>query len=235
MRKSLAGMAALSAAALAGLLIGCSNGDQASTPTPTSAPATSHVGWAVNPAVHVTLQPDGTQILGTADAPKTLDMFEDPLCPACGRVEQVYGAKLAEAVDNGKISIRYHLLNFLNRSSSSGDYSTRAGAAFRCVAHTNDGVAYSKLHSLLFTTKQPEEGGTDHSNDQLAALAKEAGATDEAVTCVKSGAQVKAAADAAKTATGTLEAKGQVSTPSIFAGGTKIDPSDPDWITKAAG
>jgi protein-disulfide isomerase len=192
-------------------------------------------GPAHNPAVRVRLDSDGSQLLGLPGAVKTLDFYEDSLCPDCGEMETGYGQEIAQDVDQGKIAVRYHLLDFLNGRSSSPDYSTRAAAAFRCLAIAGNGPVYAKFHSLMFTTKRPSEGGADRTNRQLADLARSAGADPAAVRCVADGGQVRAAADAATAAGATLKAaSGQIATPTVLSGTINVNLDDEDWVAKLA-
>ncbi|WP_433658098.1 DsbA family protein [Nocardia sp. CA-128927] len=189
-------------------------------------------GSAHDPGVHVMLEPDGSILLGRPAAPKTIDIFEDPICPACGNMERVYGQEIAQKIDEGKLAVRYRLVNFLDARSRSKDYSTRAIAANQCVAEGGSGPVYAKFHTELFTTKRPSEGGADLSNDELAAQARIAGAPESVLQCVSTGAKVDAAHTSAKTTTDALEALlgGSAATPSVFDGKTKIDVSKEDWV-----
>lgn len=227
----LGGLAVLVIAAVIGLV-------WATTKTTSEVPVQNDgYGPVHNPAVTVSLQPDGSQLLGLPTAAKTIDLYEDPLCPYCGQVEKIYGQQLAQYIDQGKIAVRYHLLNFLNKSSSSGNYSSRADAAFRCLAQDGNGPRYGTVHSQLFGVSQPKEGGQDHASDQLADIIGKVGAPPEVVTCVSNNTQLKDAettATAAATALGKLN-NGQVGTPAAYLGNTKLDVNDERWVSKAAG
>ncbi|MFI9509658.1 DsbA family protein [Nocardia sp. NPDC052566] len=185
-----------------------------------------------DPGVHSVLAPDGTITLGKADAAKTIDVYEDPICPGCGSMERTYGQEIAQKIDEGKLAVRYHLVNFLDPKSGSKNYSTRAIAANECVAEAGSGPVYSKFHELLFTSKQPKEGGGDLSNDELGAIAREAGATEPVIQCVTAGTKVAAAKINAKTAMDALTAKlgDKAATPAVYDGDTKIDVNDSEWV-----
>ncbi|MEV0343888.1 thioredoxin domain-containing protein [Nocardia sp. NPDC050713] len=187
-----------------------------------------------DPGVQAVLQPDGVVVLGKPGTPKTIDVFEDPLCPACGALERVYGQELAQQLDEGKLAVRYHYVNFLDPKSSSEDYSTRAIAANECVAEAGNGPSYAKFHELLFASKQPKEGGDDLSNEQLSGLAREAGAPEPIVQCVASGAKVADAKVHAKAATDDLTARldGPAATPSVFDGSNKVDVNNEEWVVE---
>ena len=128
---------------------------------------------------------------------KTIDVFEDALCPICAEFERQFGQQINQAVDQGDLAVNYHMLNFLNPRSFSGDYSTRAAAALLCVAEeggTQPGL-YLNYHSALFSTdNQPAEGGSaDLTNEQLAELATTTGAPTSAASCITAGTNIAAA------------------------------------------
>ncbi|SUF56341.1 serine/threonine-protein kinase [Prescottella equi] len=108
-------------------------------------PRNEGYGAVQNSAVQVTMGEAGVVRLGLPDVTNTIDVFEDPMCPYCAQLEEKHGQEVAQAIDEGKVAVNYHILNFLNRLSASGDYSTRAVAASQCVAQTGDAIAYSKF------------------------------------------------------------------------------------------
>lgn len=171
--------------------------------------------------------------IGEETAPVTIDVFEDFLCPACGQFEASQGKQVLAAVDAKKLRVRYHMLNFLNKSSASGDYSTRAAAAFQCVAdggETQDVI--KKFHTTLFENQPQELGSSDHTNKDLAKFAADAGASSNTQACISSGARVKKAEENAKAAQATLAKAtgGQVSTPSVLHDG-KLVTLNENWLT----
>ena len=101
----------------------------------------------------------------------TLDIYEDALCPICAEFERQYGQQINQAIDNGTLAVNYHMLNFLNKSSFSGDYSSRAAAALLCVAQQSGAQpgVYLAFHSALFSSDhQPEEGGSSDLTNERA-------------------------------------------------------------------
>ncbi|WP_460717843.1 DsbA family protein [Nocardia heshunensis] len=189
-----------------------------------------------DPGVSVALDSDGAIVLGKPNVAKTVEIFEDPLCPACGHLEKIYGQEIAQQVDLGKIAVRYRLVNFLDRESKSKDYSTRAVAANECVAQAGDGPVYAKFHTLLFTTAQPSEGGSDHDNKELADIAKQAGAGDDVAKCITAGDRADTGRAHADAAVKALDAAlgGQAATPSVFVNDKKIDWGNKNWVQDAA-
>ncbi|WP_225725644.1 MULTISPECIES: thioredoxin domain-containing protein [unclassified Nocardia] len=182
--------------------------------------------------VHSAVQQDGVILLGKDGAAKTIDLYEDPLCPACGSLERIHGQEIAQQIDEGKLAVRYHLLNFLDQRSGSKNYSTRAIAANQCVAQAGSGPVYSKFHELLFTDKQPKEGGNDLSNDELAAVARVAGAPESVVQCIGGGSRIDAAKADANAGMDSLHAAigKDAGTPTVLDGGKKVDWRNSEWV-----
>ncbi|MFZ2176016.1 MAG: DsbA family protein [Rhodococcus sp. (in: high G+C Gram-positive bacteria)] len=200
-----------------------------------SKPRNEGYGGVQNSAVEVALQENGVVLLGRPDAATSIDLFEDPMCPYCAELENRNGQELAQAIDDGAVAVRYHILNFLDRLSASGDYSTRAVAASQCVAETGDAVAYSAFHAELFSpANQPKENGSDdHSNEELAQLARDAGASDDAARCITSGARVEQAAIDAEAGRQALAASGATGTPAVVKDGTVIDAlGNENWVSQ---
>lgn len=189
-----------------------------------------------NPEVSALMDSDGGIVLGTMSAPKTIEVFEDPLCPACGVLEHLYGQQIAQQIDEGKLAVHYRFVNFLDDKSGSKDYSTRAVAASECVAEAGDGPVFSKFHMALFTTEQPSEDGGTLTNDELAAIAKDSGASTEAQKCISNGERVDSARNHTQGAMAALkDAVGQVQTPTVLDGGKDVDVENTDWVTQLVG
>lgn len=173
-------------------------------------------------------------VVGSPEAPKTIDFFNEPLCPACGRTVRTYLTAVEELINEKKIAVRFHLLNFLDKNSASGDYSTRAVAANYCVADHQDPALYIGFYEAIFATEfQPQESAkTDRTNSELADLARKLGAPPSVVTCIESGAKLDVAKSKAKVGSDRLSERlnGTVSTPSVFDGDVPVDVNDPNWV-----
>ena len=196
-----------------------------------SAPLNDGYGSAQSSSVSVS---SGVVRVGSTTAPVTLDVYEDFLCPICGQFEGVYGQQVAQALDQGKVAVRYHMLDFLNADSASRDYSSRAAGAALCVAADGSGSAFPAFHTALFAPdNQPrEKAGSDLGNDQLATLAGTAGASTTAQQCISAGTQTVAAQAASQTGQAALQAAvGQVGTPTILNGSTQVNINDRSWLT----
>ncbi|MFZ2528743.1 MAG: DsbA family protein [Rhodococcus sp. (in: high G+C Gram-positive bacteria)] len=192
-------------------------------------------GGVQNSAVQVTIEDNGVTRLGLPDAATTIDVFEDPMCPYCAELEHKHGQELAQAIDDGKVAVRYHMLAFLDQLSASGDYSTRSVAAAQCVAQTGDAIAYSAFHTALMSPdNQPaERGSSDHSNDDLAQMARDAGASDDAAQCIADGTRVEQARADAEAGRQLLATTGASGTPAVIHNGTVIDAFGNDnWVAE---
>jgi serine/threonine protein kinase, bacterial len=173
--------------------------------------------------------------VGADDAPKTIDVFNEPMCPQCGTFIRSYSTEMQTATNDKKVKVRYHLLNFLDNKSASGDYSTRALAASLCVASANDPKLYTDFYAGLFAGDfQPKEGGsTDPSDSDLAQVATSVGAPSSVADCITSGQQLRSARTKATNAQDTLQGlMSDSSTPAVFDGKTKVDTSDSGWLNR---
>lgn len=198
-----------------------------------SKPRNEGYGGVSNAAVQVSVEADGSARLGLPDARATIDVFEDPMCPYCAELENTHGQELAQKIDEGAVAVRYHTLDFLNRLSASGDYSSRAAGALMCVADSGNAIAFSSFHSALFApANQPAENGkSDHSNADLAQMAKDAGVDEPTATCISDGAKVAQATAAAQVGSQALAATGARGTPTVVKDGVVIDAlGNPNWV-----
>jgi protein-disulfide isomerase len=174
--------------------------------------------------------------IGSPHAATTIDVFVDPICTTCERFVVSSGGDLQRAVNDKKIAVRYHLLNFENDQSASGDYSTRAIAASICVADTNDPDRYKAFYAGLFAPdfqpkKKDKKVSTDRTDAELAGLAQTAGAPSSVNNCITSGQRVDAAKDEASKAEASLKRLlGTVTMPMIFEGTREVDYANTGWI-----
>jgi protein-disulfide isomerase len=120
-------------------------------------------------------------VVGKADAPVTIDLYEDFQCPACRQFEQQISPTLRDLVAAGTVKVIYHPVAYLDRFSSTR-YSSRASAAAGCAAAAG---VFPQFHELLFANQSPE-GGDGLSTERLIALGRQAGATGgDFATCVQ--------------------------------------------------
>jgi protein-disulfide isomerase len=104
-------------------------------------------------------------VVGKASAPAKLIAYEDFQCPICDDLETTYGTLMAKNIADGKLSIEYRPVTFLDRSSLN-QYSSRALNAAVCVAKYGGITDFKKYHDYLFA-HQPKEDTAGPENSAL--------------------------------------------------------------------
>lgn len=132
-------------------------------------------GEVVVPA-HVT---SGAVAVGDRDAPVTVVIYYDYMCPACGAFEAANGAALDRMLGEGLVRIELRPISFLDKQSEGTKYSTRAASAFATVADAAPELAWA-FHVALYAA-QPAEGTEGLSDEQIADIAVGAGVPAEVV------------------------------------------------------
>lgn len=118
--------------------------------------------------------------IGKSSAPTTIKVYEDLQCPICKSFEQVVGQKLRAAIADGTVKVDYHMVAFLDRSSTT-DYSSRALNAAMAVLSTAGPDAFLEFHSIAYEN-QPAEGSAGVPDSTLVDWAVQAGADEDEVT-----------------------------------------------------
>lgn len=113
---------------------------------------------------------------GNPDAPTTIDVYADFLCPACGSFYEQFGEKIQKKVDDGSLLVRTHPVPMLVEASNPPGYSLDAANASLLAA---DEGKFTAFHDSLFQN-QPAEGGRGYSNDQLIQLGRDLGIKGDA-------------------------------------------------------
>ena len=119
-------------------------------------------------------------VIGKASAPTTIKLYEDLQCPVCKAFEQQDGSQIQAAIAGGQVKVDYHMVAFLDRSSST-NYSSRALNAAMAVLSTAGPDAFLKFHTIAYAN-QPEEGSAGVPDSTLVDWAVQAGATQSKVT-----------------------------------------------------
>ncbi|GAA1771631.1 DsbA family protein [Agromyces humatus] len=99
--------------------------------------------------------------------------YIDYLCPYCGDFESTNAESIRAMVEEGAATLEVHPIAILKNKSAGTQYSLRAANAAACVADTSP-ASFLDFHDLLFEN-QPEEGTEGLTNDEIKALAKQAG------------------------------------------------------------
>jgi len=173
----------------------------------------------------------GSVVVAGKQAANTVDVYEDMLCPICGRFEANYGGQLTKAINDGKIQVRYHVVAILNRATNPTGYSLRGANAAICSAEAG---VFSAYHQKLYT-EQPAEGSAGLSDQELIDKGSQVGAPATFAQCVTSAKYAKAVtAETLRAAKDTsLRAQGSngFGTPTVTVNGKRADLSDDNWLT----
>ncbi|MFJ6379607.1 DsbA family protein [Kitasatospora sp. NPDC092039] len=91
---------------------------------------------------------------GKADAPHTLEVYEDFRCPYCEQLETTTGKAIQQLADDGTYKVEYHLATFLDDNLGGKGSRTALAAA---GAALNEGVdKFKAFHDVLYAN-QPDE------------------------------------------------------------------------------
>ena len=167
---------------------------------------------------------------GQANAPVTIDVYEDYLCPYCERLESRSGGDITTALNAGKLKVNYHAVTILDTHSTPPGYSTLAANAALCAVPAGIWPAF---HARLYAD-QPAEGSAGFTAAQLTDIGTQLGAGQGFGACVSGNANAPAitAATQAAVSNPALQSDGGFGTPTVAVGGRKIDVSDSDWLSK---
>jgi protein-disulfide isomerase len=155
--------------------------------------------------------------VGSPDAPVTIDVYADYLCPACRAFETGAASLLGQLAADGEAWIRYRPVAILDRYSED-EYSTRAANAAAVVADEAGADAFAAFNELLFA-HQPAEGGPGLTDEELIALAAEAGADGDDVAV---GIRELRFGDWVAEATDRASQDGLTGTPWVLVDGTAL-------------
>ena len=118
---------------------------------------------------------DGVVVsVGKPGAPKSVDLYADFLCPYCAKLQEQYGPAMEKAVNDGQLTVRYHMVTLLDKSSDPAGYSTDSANAALAAA---DSQKFTAFHDALFKA-QPAEGSRGYDKAQLIQLGQKLGITD---------------------------------------------------------
>lgn len=155
-----------------------------------------------------------------------VDAYIDFLCPHCKEFETSTSATIDDLASKGKITMVYHPIAILDRSSNPAGYSTRAASAAACAA---DGGKFPDYLTALYQ-QQPAEGSAGLSDDQLVQIGANLGLIDPTFAkCVRSekyGAWVASNTDKAFR-------KGVKATPTVYVAGKQLSQPGPDTLSQA--
>jgi len=120
---------------------------------------------------------EGYGIVFNPDATTTVDIWEDPQCPACKTFKTASGELLDTLARDGRAKVVFHPLSFL------GDESKIAANAQGCAA---DAGKFLEFHSVMYDNQPTGENTKSWNKDAMIELGAQAGITSEAFkSCVR--------------------------------------------------
>jgi protein-disulfide isomerase len=172
-------------------------------------------------------------VITAGSGPVVIDIYEDYLCPSCERFEERYGNELTTALNEGRISVRFHSIAILDELSAPAGYSARGANAALCSVPAG---IFPRFHKRMFDD-QPAEGSAGLSDDQLIALGTELGAQGDFAGCVRGSTHVDAVKGETEKATKdpALQTQGRFGTPTVAINSQKVDLNNSSWLQDAIG
>jgi protein-disulfide isomerase len=161
---------------------------------------------------------------GTDEPKAVLSLYEDFLCPVCGKFEATFGPTITKLIDSGAVAADYNMVAILDRPQNN-NYSSRAGAAAYCVADADTSPGkdvFRRFHSALYAQQPSETGTTFPDNTQLISTARLAGVVGSVPDCVNNGRYLDLV-------TGLASASNVNATPTV-----RINGEDYEWTTPEA-
>jgi protein-disulfide isomerase len=156
----------------------------------------------------------GTSVtIGPANAAHSVVIWEDFLCPYCGELERQTHEKIATLADQGKVQVTYRPFNLLQT-----DYSQQTLEVFAATQRSAGDTVAKKLHDLLYAN-QPSERGPFPSQDDIVALAVQAGADKTKVQASLDNGDAKKWADESTQAANDANVQ---STPTVLLDGNEL-------------
>jgi protein-disulfide isomerase len=166
-----------------------------------------------------------------AGKPVKVVLYIDFICPVCKNFEAQYNEQLTSLRNEGKISVEYRALGFLDNRSST-NYSSRAANAAACVVNESP-EKYAEFVDSLFAN-QPAEGSAGISDNDLKKMATDIGAKP-----IDSCVDDKTYRPFVKFTTKQAAAIGVTGTPTVFVDGQQwgkgasAQPPFPDFLQAA--
>ncbi|KEF35128.1 DSBA oxidoreductase [Deinococcus sp. RL] len=174
----------------------------------------------------------GQPILGQADAPVTVVVFEDFKCPNCKRFEEEFLPQIrAQYLDTGKARLVPMNFPFLAEAARLPENDSKfAAQAVECAFVQGGSEAYDALSKIIFRAQGPESQ-VWASKSRLKELAQNVEGLDQArfATCLDN--DETAAAVEADTAQARRANVG--GTPTVFVNGRALDSYDAATVGRA--
>lgn len=161
-----------------------------------------------------------------------INIFIDYSCPACAQFEAANGPLLRSWLENGTVTVEYHILSFRDGQTAGTRYATRAGNSAACVAeHSPD--SFFDFSELLLANQPAPPADFELSNSELIDIVRASGAENVAAieVCIADENFANWLTDATRRAmtTGPLAVRNAeiarvTGTPAVFVNGKVLPP-----------
>ncbi|KGM08604.1 DsbA family protein [Cellulomonas bogoriensis] len=162
-----------------------------------------------------------------------VQVYSDYLCGACAAFKQERGAELDELRESGEIVLEVHPVSILDQPVTGSVYSTRSAAAAALVADESP-EAFLAFNDALFDDRP--QGPEGHSDERIAEIAQESGASAAVVQSIADGTYYEAAGGEGRfvpwVAAATEQASrdlARLATPTVVVDGQILDAETFDW------
>lgn len=175
---------------------------------------------------------EGQPVLGQADAPVTVVVFEDFKCPNCKRFEEEFLPEIrSQYLDTGKAKLVSMNFPFLAEAARlPEDDSKYAAQAVECALVQGGSEAYENLKQIIFRAQGPESE-LWATKSRLKELAQNVEGLDQArfATCLDND-ETAAAVEADET---QAERAGATGTPAVYVNGKAVESYDAATVGRA--
>ncbi len=153
------------------------------------------------------------------DAP-VVDIYEDFSCPHCADLLEADHKDAEKVLNDGKVKVRYHLLNFLDDGREGP--STRGASVAYALAESGNAKAFWNMHNYMMLEQQTVARTWDY--EELGSAASAYDLDQALIDQITNGEVAEKGKEVAKANGTALEKKnGQISSPIIYVDGKEYD------------
>lgn len=167
-----------------------------------------------------------------ADGAKEAALYEDFSCHYCAELAEKTDDKMLDKIKSGELTVKIHPMVFLDGTGAQYNpgHSTQALAAVLALADKGEGEAFWNMRKQLLEQQQSLYGSADA--DKLADMAKDLGASRDAVDAIRNGEYEDRAKEVGEANEQDLVDKtGELSSPRVLVDGKDVE-SNPieNWV-----
>ena len=171
--------------------------------------------------------------LGSPGAPTAIEIFTEPQCPACARLQMFHGSEMAQYIDRGDLLVTYRPVAFLDTSPAG--YSHMVINAMFLAVEPDAGIPAAAVQDFI----QELYWQADPSRDDqyLASIASTARLPQDVIDRIAAGRPAVDAVAVDNTNRSELGHIGPIATPTVYNLNTDevVDTSDHEWLKNLIG